>query len=90
MPGSLIEALKEGHSNTGKCSVGHFIRNLPDDEKEAVIEAMRKCKSTDLEDKHFNFAWLAKTLKDNGKPEIKAINFRRHMRGDCSCEAATR
>lgn len=90
MADSLIAALSAGRADPGKCPVGHFLKSLPDDEFNAVIEAMRRCRSTEPEDKGFNFAWLSQTLAANDKPLIRDVKFRRHMRGECSCDDSTR
>ena len=90
MSKSLIESLSEGKTDSGRCPVGHFLRNLPEEERDAVIEAMRRCKSQEPEDKNFNFVWLSKTLEEGGKPYIKDTKFRRHMGGVCSCDGSTR
>lgn len=90
MSSSLIGALSTGNVNSKRCPVGAFMNTLPEDEFNAIIEAMRRCRSSEPEDKNFTFVWLSKTLEENGKPKLGEVRFRRHMRGECSCDESTR
>lgn len=90
MSDQLLEALAAGAKSASKCSVGNFIKSLPDDEREAVLTALRRCKSEAPEDSGFNFSWLSSVLEDSGRSGLKPPALRRHMRGECNCDGSTR
>lgn len=77
-------------SVTPQCSVWMLIESLDEEERAAVLETLRRCKSTAMADKNFTFSWLSKLLADTGKGEIAGYTLRRHMRGECSCDGSTR
>jgi hypothetical protein len=86
----LLDALNTGQVSTGRCSVGQFLRSLPPEERDAILVAMRRCSSDAPDTKNFNFSWLSKTLEENGKPLVKGVAFRRHVRGECTCDGSLR
>lgn len=90
MSEQLLEALASGAQPTKKCLVGQYVRSLSDAEREAVIAALRRCKSSAPEDSGFNFSWLSTVLEEAGGSNIKPAGLRRHMRGECNCDGSTR
>lgn len=82
---SFLDALQTGPPRAGRCSVKKMLSALPEDEREAVVATMQRCKSDAPEDRNFTFSWLAKTLEESGRPTVEVVALRRHMRGECSC-----
>lgn len=86
----FLAALASGSQPTVKCHVGQFLRSLDDDERDAVLTALRRCRSESPDDSGFTFSWLATVLEENNKGSLKPPSLRRHMRGECNCDGSTR
>ena len=72
----LDEARAAEHRPGGLCSVARF---LPDADLEEALEAVR--------DRKLQGSALERALTKRGNP-LKADTIRRHVRGECSCDAA--
>lgn len=86
----LIEALsKPPAENRMQCSYRQFVQDLDADERKALDTAVARCRSTDRQDRHYSFRWLARVISETGA-RMSDYTIRRHMRGDCSCDESSR
>lgn len=85
---SLTQQVKSPYAN--RCSVGHVLQSVTEQERIALAEALGKVASS-LSNKSslqtgYTARWLSGTLTEFGF-KVSDRMIRRHLHGDCSCDS---
>jgi hypothetical protein len=85
---SLLQQVKSPYAN--RCSVGHVLQSVTEQERIALTEALEKVASS-LSNKSslqtgYTARWLSGTLTEFGF-KVSDRMIRRHLHGDCSCDS---
>ena len=85
---SLSQQVKSPYAN--RCSVGHVLQSVTEQERIALTEALGKVASS-LSNKSslqtgYTARWLSGTLTEFGF-KVSDRMIRRHLHGDCSCDS---